>query len=458
MKAQPKDSINIAIDSVNTDTIKIVIPKNTISNQKTLVDFFKKLQNLEQNQIGKINVLHLGDSHIQADLMTSKVRKKLQAQFGNAGRGFVFPYSLARTNGSGDVSFSSNYPWKAYRNIFPANGYKVGISGISLTNKNSQFAIEIKANNEENFFTSIKIITPQNNNYIGISLNKVLVADEVKMLKKITHRVKRGETLSEISEKYNVSIDEIRKANRIKKNKIQKGKTLKIPTTETEIKQVAQYKFEPIQTIQNTNNHSFTTDKALERIYLIANQNTTDYDLNGLVLENNNPGILYHSIGVNGARFSDYNKYPLFFEQLSTLNLDLLIISLGTNESFEKLTTDKYLLEIQKFIDNVKKINPNIPIIFTTPPPSLFKRRNLNTIAMDYAEKLTNFANNNGYALWDMYAQMGGVYSVNRNFSAGLVNTDKVHYTKNGYEKQGELLAEAILQAYQNFINPTDFK
>jgi LysM repeat protein len=289
-------------------------------------------------------------------------------------------------------------------------------------------------------------------------LDKVLVSDEVKVLKKITHRIKRGETLSEISEKYDVSINDIKKVNKIKNNKIQKGKVLKIPTTEMEIKQIAKYKFEPIQTISNTDYQSYTSEKSIEKIYLIANQDATNYDLNGLVLENNNAGILYHSIGVNGAKFSDYNKYPLFFEQLKVLKLDLLVISLGTNESFEKLTTDKYLLQVQKFIDNLKSSNPNIPILFTTPPPSLFKRRNLNTIAMDYAEKLTNFANSNGCALWDMHAQMGGVYSVNRNFSAGLVNLDKVHYTKNGYEKQGELFTEAFLQAYQNFITQTDFK
>ena len=64
------------------------------------------------------------------------------------------------------------------------------------------------------------------------------------------------------------------------------------------------------------------------------------FALNGLILENDNEGITYSSIGVNGAKSSDFNKFPLFFEQLPALEADLYVISLGTNESFDK--QDKY--------------------------------------------------------------------------------------------------------------------
>ena len=42
-------------------------------------------------------------------------------------------------------------------------------------------------------------------------------------------------------------------------------------------------------------------------------------------LENENNGVIYHSIGVNGAKASDYNKFPILYEQLPVLNPDLII-------------------------------------------------------------------------------------------------------------------------------------
>jgi len=32
-----------------------------------------------------------------------------------------------------------------------------------------------------------------------------------------------------------------------------------------------------------------------------------------------------------------------------------------------------------------------------------------------------------------------------------LMSTDRVHYSKDGYEKQGRLFSEAFLKAYDNF-------
>src|SRR5690606_31485683 len=95
--------------------------------------------------------------------------------------------------------------------------------------------------------------------------------------------------------------------------------------------------------------------KNLDEIYLKPNPNYQKYVLNGLILENGNSGIIYHSIGVNGAKFLDYNKYPLFFEQLKALNPDLIIISLGTNEAFDKadFTIDDFRNQMDEFLINL---------------------------------------------------------------------------------------------------------
>ena len=54
-------------------------------------------------------------------------------------------------------------------------------------------------------------------------------ADKTSKKKQKTHKVKRGETLGEIAEKYGVGLSKLKKANGIKGNNIQIGQSLKIP-------------------------------------------------------------------------------------------------------------------------------------------------------------------------------------------------------------------------------------
>jgi hypothetical protein len=81
-----------------------------------------------------------------------------------------------------------------------------------------------------------------------------------------------------------------------------------------------------------------------------------------VVLENDDAGVIYSGIGVNGAKCSDYNKFPMFFEQLPALEADLVIISLGTNESFQKnFNSDKFYNEIDTLVTKLSITNPNKP-------------------------------------------------------------------------------------------------
>ena len=451
INAQVADSTFVEVDSVEIDTVPIFIPENGIQNPKAIVQFLEKLALLQKNHVGKINIVHIGDSHIQADLMTNKVRKNLQAQFGNAGRGLVFPHNLARTNGSWDIKFSSNGNWNNHKIVSTADGSPMGISGIGLWTNASDFSIEFNAKEADNFFNTIKIITPKNANSFAFSLEKKIIASEKKVPKRIIHKIKNGEAISIIADKYNVSIAQIKKANGLKNNNIRAGKTLKIPTDEMQTKVAERSEFVPLKMHSDENTHYFKSEKALEKIYIIPNKNEKYFELSGLVLENNNPGILYHNIGVNGAKLSDYNKYSLFFEQLKALNPDLIIVGLGTNESFDKMNSRDYMAQLDLFIQNAKAQNPAVEILVTTPPPSLFKRKFPNIFVADYAQKILNVAVENNYAVWDMYSQLGGLYGVRRNFNKGIIGKDRVHYSKAGYELQGNLLSDAILKTYENY-------
>lgn len=62
--------------------------------------FFKKLDTLVFENRGQVKILHIGGSHLQADVISGRIREHLIKEYpgASAGRGFVFPYSAAKTN------------------------------------------------------------------------------------------------------------------------------------------------------------------------------------------------------------------------------------------------------------------------------------------------------------------------------------------------------------------------
>lgn len=445
------DIDSVFVDVVTIDTTEIVTGKNIITNTSSMKLFFYKLQQLDIEKKGRINIVHIGDSHIQADLMTGVIRKKLQERFGNAGNGFTFPHSLARTNGGHYVRFNSNASWQTRRNIYsPEDGMNVGLSGIALKTREN-FVVELNVRDSSYDFNTIKIITPKNKPAFDLATSSKTIVLESTVPKKITHKIKNGEVLGSIANKYDISITQLKKANGLKSDNIRAGRTLKIPTNQMQKKEIKRSEFIPLQLTADALTYNYHSDKALDKMYLLPNKEYKEYTLSGLILEKDDSGIVYHSIGVNGAKCSDYNKYPLFFEQLPALQPDLVIISLGTNESFDKMGTPAYKDQLNTFIENVKTKNPDAAILVMTPPPSLFRRKYPNTFAADYAKGILGQEVEKNYATWDLFSEMGGLFSVNRNASQGLMSTDRVHYSKDGYEKQGALFSVSLLNAYDNF-------
>lgn len=442
----PKNMIS-TIDSttVEADT------GNHIYNDKVLENVFEKLKENESKNDQKINMVHIGDSHIQGDLMTNKIRKILQQQFGNGGRGLVFPYQLAKTNGSYNERFSSNRVWESYRNIHPFKSCPVGLSGIGLWRDSAGFAVQLSIKDVTYKFNSIRIITPKNQDMFELATSSQTKTIQSTERKTIIHKIKKGEAISTIADKYNVSVAEIKRNNHLKSNNIRAGRTLKILTNETRPKNITSSEFVSLDLKDDSFSHYYHSDKALDKIFLLPNKEASKYELNGIVLEKDTSGILYSSIGVNGAKFSDYNKYPLFFEQLKALHPDLLVFSLGTNESYDHLEPDAYIRELREFIKNIKDQNSNVAIIVMTPPPSLLKARKPNVYVRDYAKSILEIAKTDGFAVWDLYDEFGGLSGIQSLKSKRLIGPDWVHYSKEGYEKQGKLFTEAFLKAYDNF-------
>ncbi|MDG1720308.1 MAG: hypothetical protein P8I31_03540, partial [Bacteroidia bacterium] len=107
--------------------------QNRIVNAESLQLFFEELAQIKSKENKVVSVVHIGDSHIQANYLTVKVRTLFQNNFGNAGRGVVFPYKIAGSYGPNDVQFSYDGDWEycSIKKDFESN--QIGLVGYSVS-------------------------------------------------------------------------------------------------------------------------------------------------------------------------------------------------------------------------------------------------------------------------------------------------------------------------------------
>ncbi len=420
----------------------IPLSENTIQNDSILLPFFDKLK--EKDSI--IRIVHIGDSHIQANFFTDVTRNNFQDIFGNAGRGFLFPYKAAKTNGPQDITYTTYSDFFALRNI--KNRSKkatIGLSGIALETTEKEFFIKVSFDDEKDFANEIQWISHTNN---------IAVQKEIKYQKPVPkwkyHTVKSGNTLSGIGRKYKVSVRNIKKWNGLKSNMIRPKQKLKIKSKSYQpAKILGTTPF--AQSIEN----GVKSNSLIQEFYVTGNSSKAkdNFALNGLLTSNGNPGVIYHNIGVNGARFEDYNnRSSLFFEQLKLLKPDLIIISLGTNEAFETTyKSERFEENLLAFLNNTKEFTNCQNILLTTPPSALIKRRKTNPKIAEFRNIILENAKKQQYAYWDLYHMTGKERGILTWSKQGLAAKDKIHYSAKGYEIQGELLFRAIYNTFLKY-------
>jgi lysophospholipase L1-like esterase len=172
----------------------------------------------------------------------------------------------------------------------------------------------------------------------------------------------------------------------------------------------------------------------------------------GLNLENGKDGILYHSIGVNGAKYAHYTAARYFARQTQALQPDLFIISLGTNESNDYPYLDKnFYQHINKLVQSLNEYNPQAKFILVTPPDAFRKKVKYNPGIKTVRDQIIQYAVENGLAFWDMYKINGGMHSAAEWRMQGLLRPDGVHFSKDGYAYQGNLFYDAIMKSYKKY-------
>jgi lysophospholipase L1-like esterase len=356
---------------------------NIIENDSlSMQGFYSKLAELRNGQKDRVTILQIGDSHIQPGYFSGTARSSLQRYFGNAGRGLVFPWRLARTNQPDDIRITSNSLWTRSSN-------EIGICGYGLQAQ-AEGNLCILTNNffqTDNTFDQVTLIMKEQQN--SYAWNATGLEDEL------------TQTVSSFADQ---SIYQLSWLN---------------PSKQVELSFKA----------------ADPADKA---------------NLYGIILERQQPGLFYHAMGVNGASFDRFSKIAEFFPQMRILTPDLIVISLGTNDTQGRFREEVYLRTVKQFMKQLAKAVPGVPVLFTFPPDSNKNGRTNQDIAKAN-QILSKYALENNYAWWNLQEVMGGSGSIRHWQGQGLARSDLKHFTPKGYMLQGQLFNQALVKGYKNY-------
>ncbi len=353
--------------------------------------FYSKLEQLVTTGEGRVNIVQIGGSHIQAGSFSGQMRNRFQQLNGemNAGWGFMFPYRIARTNSPFGYYIRYNGYWKTFRNVEGRKSGTLGVGGISATTSSPKAELTILLEDE---------------NELDYSFNKLRVYYE------------------NTAKNYSINIDQ-----NLVKNKVEAD-----GYTDFELN-------EWVDSLQIT----------LEKDY----NSQGNFTLLGMTTESNPNGVMYHSIGVNGAHVPAFLRCQLFTEQLADLKPDMVILGLGINDAYgRRFSQARFEDHYGQLIDKIKAAAPNALIVFTTNNDSYLYRRYVNKNGEKVKDSMFKMAKKYNAGVWDMFSVMGGLNSIVLWQNNGLARSDKIHFTREGYLMIADLFFGALMKDFENYL------
>lgn len=354
-----------------------------------------KLDKLLLDGTGQIHIAHFGGSHIQADMWSMELRSRLQNVVPGVkgGRGFIFPYAMAKTNNPYWYLPEYTGKWTSVKNLTRADTAALGISGYSVTTTDTLTTLKVSFRGEV---------------YSGYQFNRV----------KVMHRMDSSYTVTAYSKDPQVHIES--------SVDVQHGYT------------------------------EFQYDRYVDTLYLRFQRTALDqrcFTLYGITLESDDPGFFYHANGVNGASTTSWLRCQQFVRELAVIKPDLVVFSIGINDAHDPdFSAERYERNYEQLIARVKEASPNAAILLTTNTDSYIKRRYPNKNGTAVRDVMMRLGAKYGCAVWDTFGVMGGQHAIARWEQAGLAKKDLIHLTRPGYVALGDLLFNAMMEAYGEHI------
>ncbi|MCM1255795.1 MAG: GDSL-type esterase/lipase family protein [Duncaniella sp.] len=370
-------------------------------------DWSKLRKAFEESSLNPVSIVHIGDSHIQADFSTGITRELLQYDFGNAGRGLIAPLKISGTNEPRDYLFQSKNSWDPVKLMSAKWDHTVGFTGTSIRpiNSSSEFTFGTSDADDYNPFKSATIF------HNGKLTIKGIFTPEGNPLqyRTIPSRDYTQIILDSAATKINV--------------KFASAGDLTVFGA------------------------SLSGDRPGVFYHAIGNNGATfdTYNRIGTVgagISPLQPHLIILSLGTNEA-FGKFNSQDF------ARSIDRLVknVKAANPEALILLTTP---MECQRSVTTSKKVRAKGKKrrYRTVTSKSYVVNKNIAPVR----QAILNYAKSNSLPVYDWYEVAGGNGASANWITNGLFAKDRVHHTQKGYTIEGRLFYDAIMDALREQV------
>lgn len=363
-----------------------------------------------QSSASSVSIVHIGDSHVQADINTGTTRELLQYDFGNAGRGLISPLRICGTNQPTDYVFQSSNTWNTVRLMSNTWNQTVGFTGTSIrpSSSTSELTIGTADGEDYNPFASTTLF------HNGRMTVKEVTDSEGNQLhfRAIPSRDYTQIILASLATKINV--------------KFASAGDLTLYGA------------------------SLSGERPGVFYHAIGNNGATFESYNrigsvGLGINPLSPDLVIISLGTNEA-FSrqDIERFKRSIHRLVSnvkdANPNATVLLTTPMECHRSVTTTN-----KKRVRNKNK--KGYRTVTTTN-----KTYAINPNIAPLRSAILAYGREHGIAVYDWYDVAGGAGASSSWISSNLFAKDRVHHTRRGYSLQGRLLYDAIMDALRDGV------
>lgn len=363
-------------------------------SETALDAFYEKLDAAIFEGEGKVNIVHMGGSHVQGGTLSHTLRLHLGQLAPELGveRGFLFPHRLANTNMPGNIYVKKIGTWEGCRNSLSRNNCPWGVSGIDAITRDTEAAFVLQS---------------------YVDGERTYSFDALRIFEHLPTNTMRPVIYPAADSLFVDSVAGVR---------------------------------------------TFYFSERVDSIYISferAGAGDPLYTLQGLQMVREGSGLVYHSIGVNGASTESFLRSENFVEQGAYLAPDLVIFGLGINDAYKpdsEWDPEVYKARYDTLVNWFREINPECAFIFMSNNDSYYKRRKPNEHALDVVEVMQRLSKEHDAVFWDLFGAMGGLGSIALWEDNGLAKSDKIHFTRKGYTLNSDLLFWALWEDYEQHL------
>jgi LysM repeat protein/lysophospholipase L1-like esterase len=333
---------------------------------------------------GRTVIYHYGASHIQSEIVTTEAGKLLRNKYGNAGPGFLFPFSAANTYNSINSKTSHTGSWTYAKSFQLPPKIPLGLRGMTVSTTDSTSSFSISLNQP---FPNEKY-----NLQFFLDLNQQTPEFEICLNGEICFVINQDSILNHMGESF-------------------------LPLQfNGEIKTIGLKWVGPSNGDQQLSFYGINVEHQIKK------------------------GLLYESFGVGASQFQSVLSLSKLEDQAPQLLPDIVIIDFGTNNILYTNTMDNNIPRyVRETVTKFKAINPNVSIIFTS-MQDLYKNGKYIDAGIRFNEVVDSMATATNSLYWNFYDLSGGFKKIKFWNEQGYAQKDFIHLTKKGYELKGYLL------------------